>query len=71
MLKKRSLAIAGHATSLALEPAFWAVLERIAAERAISLAALVAELDGARASRPLASAAREAALAWALARGNG
>jgi len=48
MLKKRSVLIAGHATSVALEPAFWAVLERMAAERELSLAALVAELDGAR-----------------------
>ena len=29
-LKKRSVNLAGHATSLALEPEFWAALERIA-----------------------------------------
>lgn len=63
-LKKRSVSIAGHRTSIALEPAFWAVLERMAAQRRASLAALVAELDAARDPRvPLASALRVAALA--------
>ncbi len=63
-LAKRSLAIAGHRTSVALEPAFWAVLDRMAAGRRISLAALVAELDAARDPKiPLASVLRVAALA--------
>ena len=31
MLRKRSLSLAGHTTSLALEPAFWDVLEAMAA----------------------------------------
>lgn len=62
-LRKRSLSIAGHRTSVALEPAFWAVLERMAAQRRASLAALVAEIDAARDPRiPLASALRVAAL---------
>jgi predicted DNA-binding ribbon-helix-helix protein len=64
MLRKRSVLIAGHATSLALEPEFWAVLERMAAERSLSLAGLVASLDAGRGDRPLASAARVAALAY-------
>jgi predicted DNA-binding ribbon-helix-helix protein len=34
MLRKRSLSLAGHTTSLALEPAFWDVLEAIAVESA-------------------------------------
>ncbi|MCC7283735.1 MAG: ribbon-helix-helix domain-containing protein [Acetobacteraceae bacterium] len=63
-LVKRSLRIAGHRTSVALEPAFWAVLERMAAHRRASLAAMVAEIDAARDPRvPLASALRLAALA--------
>ena len=65
-LKKRSVLIAGHATSVALEPEFWAVLERIACARGLSLASLVRELDGARGERSLASAARLAALHYAL-----
>ena len=62
-LHKRSIALAGHATSLALEPEFWTVLESEATRRALSLAALVAEIDQGRGERPLASACRVAALA--------
>lgn len=63
-LNKRSFRLAGHATSVALEPAFWAVLEAHAAQKGQSLAALVAEVDSARAdqSLPLASALRLEAL---------
>jgi predicted DNA-binding ribbon-helix-helix protein len=64
-LQKRSLSIAGHRTSLALEPEFWAALAALAARRRLSLPALVAEIDGARGERPLASALRVAALAAA------
>jgi predicted DNA-binding ribbon-helix-helix protein len=67
-LQKRSIAIAGHRTSVALEPAFWAVLERMAAQRRASLAVLVAEIDAGRdPAIPLASALRLAALAAARA----
>jgi predicted DNA-binding ribbon-helix-helix protein len=65
LLRKRSLALAGHATSLALEPEFWAALEAMAAARAMSLSALVAGVDAERGQRPLASACRLAALAFA------
>ena len=65
-LVKRSLSLAGHRTSLALEPAFWRVLEAMAAARASSLAALVGEIDQARGAQPLASACRLAALGHAL-----
>lgn len=63
-LNKRSFRLAGHATSVALEPAFWAVLEAQAAQKGQSLAALVAEVDSARAEGdlPLASALRLEAL---------
>ena len=64
-LKKRSLVLAGHGTSLALEPEFWAVLEALATARALSLAGLVAAIDADRGARPLASACRVAALAFA------
>jgi len=62
MLKKRSVQLAGHATSLALEPEFWAVLEAMARSRGISLTALVLSLDEGRGEAPLASACRVAAL---------
>ena len=64
-LRKRSVSLAGHATSLALEPEFWAVLEALARDRSISLAGLIAEIDLGRGGRPLASACRLAALAYA------
>ncbi len=63
-LTKRSVQLAGHATSIALEPEFWAVLEEMAAARALSLAALLSEIDTGRGERPLASACRVAALAF-------
>ena len=64
-LRKRSLLLAGHATSVALEPEFWAVLEDMAQARELSLAGLIAALDAERGRRPLASACRVAALSWA------
>lgn len=45
MLKKRSIVIAGHATSVSLEPQFWDVLKHIAGERGQSLNQLAAEVD--------------------------
>lgn len=67
-LRKRSLQLAGHRTSIALEPEFWAVLEEMAKGGGVSLAALVLRIDAERGERPLASACRLAALAWAGAR---
>ena len=59
---KRSVTIAGHPTSLALEPAFWTALEKAAAEAELPLNALIARVDAERlevASPPnLASALR-------------
>ena len=61
-LRKRSLNLVGHATSLAMEPEFWTALEVLAAARGLRLSALVAEIDAGRGNRPLASACRVAAL---------
>jgi len=67
-LIKRSLMLAGHRTSLALEPEFWTALEAAAASAGTTVAALVAEIDRERAmaapDRLLASACR----VWALRR---
>lgn len=61
-LIKRSLAIAGHKTSLALEGEFWSALEREALDEGVSIARLVAEIDAGRVrltpKRSLASAVR-------------
>ena len=42
---KRSVIIAGHATSISLEPMFWRALEDAARERGCPVNALVAEID--------------------------
>jgi predicted DNA-binding ribbon-helix-helix protein len=64
-LRKRSVLLAGHATSIALEPEFWTVLEAMAQARGRTMAGLILEIDSGRAERPLASACRVAALAFA------
>src|SRR6478736_4375177 len=42
---KRSVMIAGHATSVSLEPIFWDALKRAAEEENLPLSALVARID--------------------------
>ncbi|MEO8618123.1 MAG: ribbon-helix-helix domain-containing protein [Sphingomicrobium sp.] len=42
---KRSITIAGHETSISLEPVFWRALEAAASARGIPLNALVAIID--------------------------
>jgi len=68
-MKKRSITLRGHRTSILLEPAFWAVIEHAAATRGVSLASLVAGIDDDRVktgnSGGLASALRVFALAEA------
>ena len=63
---KRSITIAGHETSITLEPIFWTALEAAARARGLPLSALVAAIDALRieARNPpyLASALR----CWAL-----
>ncbi len=62
-LRRRSFSLAGHRTSVALEPAFWAALEAMAAREAVRLVGLVARIDAERdPGRPLASCLRVAAL---------
>lgn len=62
-LRKRSLTIAGHRTSISLEEAFWRALRALAARRGLSLAAQVAEIDAARGTANLSSAIRVRLLA--------
>lgn len=47
-LHKRSVLIAGHATSLSLEAEFWRDLRDVARRRRISLNALIASVDATR-----------------------
>jgi predicted DNA-binding ribbon-helix-helix protein len=55
---KHSLLIAGHATSVSLEDAFWQALKATAARQGLSVAALVAEIDAIRDGANLSSAIR-------------
>lgn len=56
-LRRRSVTIAGHRTSVSLEDPFWNQLKQIAAARGISIAQVVAEVDKDRKSN-LSSALR-------------
>jgi len=68
---KRSVLIAGHQTSISLEPLFWNALEAAARKRGCPVNALVAEIDAARleSTRPpnLTSAIRQ----WLFERATG
>ncbi len=57
LLVKHSVRIAGHATSVSLEAAFWAALREIAARRGVAINALLAAIDAER-SGNLSSAIR-------------
>jgi len=62
-LVKRSFTLAGHRTSVALEPEFWEALAALAVVRGQALSALVAGADAARQpGQPLASVLRVLAL---------
>lgn len=63
--QKRSVNLAGHATSIALEPEFWSMLEAKADTDGLTLTELIREIDAGRSRRPLASACRLAALTFA------
>jgi predicted DNA-binding ribbon-helix-helix protein len=71
-LKKRSVNIAGHSTSVTLEQIFWDSLREIAARRGQSVSALIEAIDQARAEDPgapnLSSAIRVFVLKTALER---
>jgi len=47
---KRSLTIAGHRTSISLEPAFWEALKDVASAEGLTVAGLVARIDEKRAA---------------------
>ncbi len=55
--KKRSVVVAGHRTSVSLEPIFWDQLRALAAQRRVSVNELVTQIDQQRAGS-LSSAIR-------------
>jgi predicted DNA-binding ribbon-helix-helix protein len=72
MLVKRSIALSGHRTSIALEPEFWAALDVLAAAQGQSTSALIRAADEDRnPETPLASVLRVLALRDALSRRTG
>ncbi len=58
VMKKYSITIAGHRTSVSLEEAFWTGLGEAARAEGISRAALVTRIDKKRKTRGLSSALR-------------
>ena len=48
MIRRRSVTLYGHRTSISIEDAFWAQLQKLAKRRGLSMNALVAEVDEAR-----------------------
>lgn len=66
-MKKRSVLIAGHPTSVSLEEEFWEALKGVAQARGLSVNALIEEIDRTR-SGNLSSAIRIHVLRDLLAR---
>ena len=60
---KRSVAIAGHRTSVSLEAPFWEALKEIAETRGASVQRLIGEIDAGRRAQNLSSAIRVFVLA--------
>ena len=69
-LKKRSVSLHGHQTSIALEPEFWAVIDDMLAEHKTPFARFIAQIDDERTESQspygLAATLRLMALAWVL-----
>jgi predicted DNA-binding ribbon-helix-helix protein len=70
-IRKHSVSIRGHRTSITLEDAFMDALRQMADQRGMAVAALIAEIDAAQAApgttpANLSSAIRVAVLEWAL-----
>lgn len=64
---KRSLAIAGHKTSISLEPLFWDMLRAAASAEGLAIAALVARIDAERIKSPTPPGLASAIRVWVVA----
>lgn len=69
---KRSIEIAGHKTSVSLEPLYWELLKQAASVEGLPINALVARIDAERIAAPvppgLAGAIRIWLVAWLTAK---
>jgi len=68
---KRSIMIAGHATSVSLEPVFWEALRAAAAAEGLPLSALVARIDAERIAGPAPANLASAIRVWLFERERG
>ncbi|MEL0232283.1 MAG: ribbon-helix-helix domain-containing protein [Hyphomicrobiales bacterium] len=57
-MKKRSISIAGHRTSIALEDEFWILVQKISVEMDLSIPKLLELIENQKKSDNLASAIR-------------
>ena len=65
---KRSVEIAGHKTSISLEPLFWDLLIRAAAQEGLPINALVGRIDAERIAAPVPPGLAGAIRCWLVAR---
>jgi predicted DNA-binding ribbon-helix-helix protein len=68
---KRSIEIAGHKTSISLEPLFWDLLRQAAEREQVPLNALVARIDAERIAALTPPGLASAIRVWLVARANG
>ena len=64
---KRSVEIAGHKTSISLEPLFWDMLKAAALREGVAIAALVARIDAERIKSPTPPGLASAIRVWLVA----
>lgn len=65
---KRSVTIAGHQTSISLEPLFWDMLRVASEETGLPVNALVAQIDNERLAAPTPSGLAGAVRIWLVER---
>ena len=70
-MKKRSVTLSGHRTSILLEPECWEALERAAGARGLSLAGLIAGVDADRVKNESAGGLASALRVFALKEASG
>ena len=66
---KRSIASAGHKTSISLEPVFWDWLREVAQEEGVPTSTLVARIDAERIQADTPPGLASAIRVWLVARG--
>jgi predicted DNA-binding ribbon-helix-helix protein len=57
-VRKRSVVIGGHKTSVSLEEAFWSAIRELAIERGLSMSAMIEQIDNDKQQSNLSSAIR-------------